>query len=254
LRDTTSRIAGCRAPKTFPASDVIVMLGDDPVDPEAHRPDTARRMLRYQRVRTINQEEVARDVVVVAASAGGIPAVIEILSYLPADLPAFLGVVIHRGRRAPADWSGMLARKARLRVVEPAAGDPLTRGFVYVAPTDANLVFVGDRVALDHTTKENYTRPAADPLFRSAALAYGPRVVGVVLTGCGSDGTKGLVEIARCGGLSLVQQPSEAAHPSMPASAIARDHVDASLTLAEIGQALVDLAWGRTSPSTSETG
>ena len=110
------------------------------------------------------------------------------------------------------------------------------------------MMFERDRIALSGGTKEHHTRPAVDPLFTSAALAYGPRVVGVVLTGGGHDGMRGLVEVTRAGGLSLVQKPSEAEHASMPEYAIAHDHVRAALTIDKIGDALVLLAQGEAVP------
>ena len=195
---------------------------------------------------TINSQEILRDVIVVGASAGGIRAVISLLSRLPADLPAFMGVVIHRGAVSMSNWSHSLASKTMLKVVEPTHGDSLVHGVVYVAPSDCHMTFAAGRIALDGGAKEHLTRPAVDPLFISAAQAYGPRVVGVVLTGGGHDGMQGLLSITNAGGLSLVQKPSEAAHASMPAYAIAHDHVRAALTIEEIGDALLLLAQGRT--------
>lgn len=202
--------------------------------------------MRYARPvgASINGEKVVRDVMVVGASAGGISAVIEILSRLPADLPAFMGVVIHRGADSTSSWAEVLGMKTKLRVVEPTQGDPLRRGFIYIAPADCHMRFEDDRIALDAGAKEHHTRPAVDPLFASAARAYGPRVVGVVLTGGGHDGMQGLLEITTAHGLSLVQKPSEAEHASMPEYAIAHDHVRAALTVDEIGDALVLLAQG----------
>lgn len=196
----------------------------------------------------INPQKLQRDVMVVGASAGGIRAVIEVLSRLPADLPAFVGVVIHRGAVTSEDWSRTLGSKTKLRVVEPSDGDPLVRGVVYVAPADCHMTFENDRIGLDGKAKEHFTRPAVDPLFISAASEYGPRVVGVVLTGGGHDGMQGLLHITAAGGLSLVQKPSEAAHASMPEYAIAKDHVAAALTVDEIGDSLVLLARGQAVP------
>ena len=193
---------------------------------------------------SINPEKIARDVIVVGASAGGIRAVIELLSRLPEDLPAFIGVVIHRGAVSKANWSNSLGMKTNLRVVEPANGDALMRGVVYIAPADCHMTFEHDSIVLDGGAKEHRTRPAVDPLFTSAALAYGPRVVGVVLTGGGHDGMQGLLAITTAGGVSLVQKPSEAEHASMPEYAIAHDHVRAALPVDEIGDALVRLARG----------
>ena len=196
----------------------------------------------------INPEKIARDVIVIGASAGGIRAVIELLARLPADLQAFVGVVIHRGATSTSDWSISLGMKTKLRVVEPTDGDPLTRGVVYIAPADCHMTFEHDHIALSGGAKEHHTRPAVDPLFTSAAKAYGPRVVGVVLTGGGHDGMQGLKDIATGGGLSLVQKPSEAEHASMPAYAVAHDHVRAALSIEEIGDALVLLTGGDAVP------
>ncbi|HUR49396.1 MAG TPA: chemotaxis protein CheB [Acidimicrobiales bacterium] len=192
----------------------------------------------------INQEKIARDIVVMGASAGGIQAVIAVLARLPAELPVVVGVVIHRGAHAQSNWSGTLGMKSKLRVVEPAHGDPLERGVVYVAPADCHMTFERDRAVLDAGAKEHRTRPAVDPLFSSAALAYGPRVVGVVLTGGGHDGMRGLLDITTAGGLSLVQKPAESVDASMPEYAIAHDHVCAALSVEQIGDALGALALG----------
>ncbi len=194
---------------------------------------------------TINPRKIVRDVIVIGASAGGHAAVIEILSRLPANLPAFIGVVIHRGAVSNANWSVSLGYKTALKVVEPADGDLLMGGVVYIAPSDCHMTFADDRVALDRGAKEHFTRPAVDPLFISAARAYGERVVAVVLTGGGHDGMQGLLHVTTAGGLCLVQKPSEAAHTSMPEYAIAHDHVRAALSVDEIGDALALLALGR---------
>lgn len=193
---------------------------------------------------SINPLKIVRDVIVIGASAGGHRAVIELLSRLPEDLPAFIGVVIHRGAVSKSNWSDTLGSKTKLRVVEPANGEPLRRSVVYIAPSDCHMSFGHECVALDHHAKEHFTRPAVDPLFVSAAHAYGPRVVAVILTGGGHDGMQGLLHVTTAGGLSIVQKPSEAPHPSMPEYAIAHDHVGAVLTVDAIGDALVLLARG----------
>jgi two-component system chemotaxis response regulator CheB len=192
----------------------------------------------------INSEKIARDVIVVGASAGGFHAVIELLSRLPADLAAFIGVVIHRGAASSSNWSATLGNKTQLTVMEPADGDALRRGVVYIAPGDCHMTFEFGRIGLDGEPKKHHTRPAVDPLFSSAALAYGCRVVGIVLSGGGHDGMLGLLDITNAGGLSLAQKLSEAEYDSMPAFAIAHDHVRAALTVDELGDALVLLARG----------
>jgi two-component system chemotaxis response regulator CheB len=193
---------------------------------------------------SINPLKVVRDVIVIGASAGGYRAVAEILSRLPQDLRAVIGIVIHRGAVSKSNWSHTLGSKTKLRVVEPKNGELLTRGVVYVAPGDCHMTFAHDHVFLDHDPKQHFTRPAVDPLFVSAAHAYGSRVVAVILTGGGHDGMQGLLHVTTEGGLSLVQKPSEAENSSMPEYAIAHDHVRAALPVDEIGDALVLLARG----------
>jgi two-component system, chemotaxis family, protein-glutamate methylesterase/glutaminase len=197
---------------------------------------------------TLNPLKIARDVVVIGASTGGHRAVVEILSRLPADLPAFIGVVIHRGAVSNADWSISLGYKTKLRVLEPTQGALLTRGVVYIAPSDCHMTFAEGRISLDGGAKEHFTRPAVDPLFISAARAYGARVVAVVLTGGGHDGMQGLLRVTTAGGLCLVQKPSQADQASMPEYAIAHDHVRAALSVDEIGDALALLARGQAVP------
>jgi two-component system chemotaxis response regulator CheB len=192
----------------------------------------------------LNPEKLARDVVVIGASAGGIRAVTEILSLLTSSFPAFIGVVIHRSASSTSSWSEVFEMKTAMRVVEPKDGDLLIRGTVYVAPADCHMTFEHDAIALRHAVKEQFMRPAVNPLFTSAARAYGPRVVGIVLTGGGHDGMRGLLDITEAGGISLVQKPSEAEHASMPEYALAHDHVRAALTVEELGAALPLLARG----------
>lgn len=192
----------------------------------------------------LNREKLVRDVIVVGASAGGIEAVSELLSLLPADLPALLGVVIHRGSRSQKSWSQMFAKKTRLQIVEPADGECLRRGVVYIAPADKHMTFRYGGVFLDSGAQRHHTRPAVDPLFESAAHEYTSRVVGVVLTGGGHDGTQGFEHIATAGGLCLVQLPAEATLASMPEHALAGGHVDAVLTIEALAHALATLALG----------
>lgn len=201
----------------------------------------------------INSEKTVRDVIVIGASAGGIRAVIKLLARLPADLPAFIGVVIHRGATTPTNWSATLGSETQLQVLEPSDGDRLTRGCVYIAPSDRHMRFESGRIKLDVRPKEHFTRPAVDPLFRSAALTYGSRVVGILLTGGGHDGMLGLLNVTRAGGLSIVQTLAEAEDDSMPAYAIAQGNVQAVLTISEIGHALALFVRGDVFPTAIPT-
>ena len=223
---------------------MAIGIRDHFVEVEGIRSSCDNPVSKFPMDTSINPLRIARDVIVIGASAGGHRAVVELLSRLPEDLPAFVGVVIHRGALSKSNWSHTLGSKTKLRVVEPTNGEPLRRSVVYIAPSDCHMTFGDDCVSLDHQAKEHFTRPAVDPLFVSAANAYGPRVVAVILTGGGHDGMQGLLHVTRAGGLSIVQKPSEAPHASMPEYAIAHDHVRAVLTIDEIGDALVLLARG----------
>jgi two-component system chemotaxis response regulator CheB len=184
-----------------------------------------------------------KDIVVVGASAGGIEALRSLVGALPADFPASVFVVQHLSPDAPSLLAAILERAASLPVEGARDGERFRPAHVYVAPPDHHLLL--DRGGVMRVTrgpKENRFRPAVDPLFRSAARAYGPRVVGCVLTGNLDDGTTGLLAVKRQGGTAVVQDPAEAVAPSMPLSAVRHVKVDYVLPLAEIGPLLVRLA------------
>lgn len=182
------------------------------------------------------------DIIVIGASMGGFHALKQLISELPADLPAAVFAVLH----IPADHESYLAeswgRHAKLPVLSAADGAHIRAGHVYVAVPDFHLRVSGVHMTLDHGPKHNFHRPAVDTLFTSAAETFGPRVVGVVLTGALDDGTSGLMEIKRCGGRSVVQTPSDAANPSMPTSALDCVPVDHCVPLSEMGRLLASLA------------
>lgn len=133
-------------------------------------------------------------------------------------------------------------RRGLLDAVQARNDMEIKHGRIYVAPPDHHLLVERGNVCIVHGPKENRHRPAVDPLFRSAALTYGPRVVGVILTGALDDGTAGLLAVKRCGGTAIVQDPDEAFYPGMPLSALQHVQVDYTLPLAAIGQLLVRLA------------
>jgi two-component system chemotaxis response regulator CheB len=193
----------------------------------------------------INTEQLKRDVIVLGASAGGVEALIALFAHLPAELPAIVACVLHRSPSFNVRLAWVLGRNAALKIAEPTNGDTAKPGIIYLAPRDHHLQFDDGRLAVTRGPREHFTRPAIDPLFRSARAAYGARVVGVLLTGAGDDGVTGLVQIKAGGGLAVVQDPAEAKVPSMPQSAVAYDHVDLILPLAKIGRALVQLAHGK---------
>jgi chemotaxis response regulator CheB len=183
-----------------------------------------------------------RDIVVVGASAGGVEALRTLLSGLPPDLPASVFIVIHRSAAVSplilVDHLGTDLSRVRGRVKIAEHGEPILRDRVYFAPAERNMLLERGWIRVEKSPKEYFHRPAINPLFRSAALAYGPRVVGVTLTGNLDDGTAGLWEIKRRGGVAIVQDPEEAEFKSMPQSALANVAVDFCLRLAEIGPLL----------------
>jgi two-component system, chemotaxis family, protein-glutamate methylesterase/glutaminase len=135
----------------------------------------------------------------------------------------------------------ILSRSGKLEAKHPADGESIQKGKIYVAPPDRHLLLEAGRIRLAKGPKENRFRPAVDPLFRSAAYAYGARVVGVVLTGALDDGTAGLWAIKDRGGIAVVQDPAEAEQPSMPSSALNNVQIDYCLPISEIPPLLVTL-------------
>ncbi|MDP4026760.1 chemotaxis protein CheB [Methylobacterium sp. NEAU 140] len=181
-----------------------------------------------------------RDLIVIGGSAGAIAPLRAILADLPADLPAVVLVVLHIPARGPA-LVRSLANAGPLAVHQAEDGLRLERGHVYVAVPDHHLIVFDGHITLGRGPRENMTRPAIDPLFRSAALHHGPRVVGVVLSGLLSDGAAGLDAIERCGGVALVQDPAEAEFPEMPTRARQATTAGLSLPAAAIAGTLSDL-------------
>lgn len=181
---------------------------------------------------------MARDVVVIGASAGGIEAVSKVLAELPGDFPAFIFVVVHLLAEHNSSLPRIFSRAGLLPAVHPKDREPFRKGIVYVAPPDRHLVIDENRVRLIRGPKENLHRPAIDPLFRSAAFQFRSRVIGVLLTGADSDGTSGLLSIKIKGGQTVVQDPQDALAPQMPFSALTNLRIDYVPPLKEVGPLL----------------
>jgi two-component system, chemotaxis family, protein-glutamate methylesterase/glutaminase len=184
-----------------------------------------------------------KDIIVIGASAGGLEALRALVAALPADLPASVFVVLHTSAESPGLLAGILDRAGPLPAASPRDGERIRRGRIYVAPPDHHLVVEPGAVRTTRGPKENRFRPAIDPLFRSAAQTYGPRVVGVVLTGYLDDGTAGLWTIKQLGGTAVVQDPADALVPSMPLSALHNVEVDYCVPLAEVAPLLARSAY-----------
>ncbi len=181
-------------------------------------------------------------IIVIGASLNGITALTQLVRALPKDFPAPILITQHVAAHSPGILPHLLTSAGSLPAQHPQDREALLPGRIYVAPPDRHMLVVGNVIRLSHGPKENLSRPAIDPLFRSAALAYGPAVVGVVLTGQLDDGTAGLLAIKDRNGVAMVQDPLEASAPSMPSSALRHVAIDRICKVAEMAPYLTMLA------------
>src|SRR5262249_41144663 len=182
-----------------------------------------------------------RDIIVIGGSAGATAPLKQILGRLPADLPAAVFIVLHIPAHGIGILSSVASAVARLPVRQAESGMIIENGHIYLAAPDHHLLIHEGHMILRRGPRENMVRPAIDPLFRSAALRYGPRVIGVVLSGVLSDGAAGLNAIKQCGGVALVQDPSDAIAGEMPQRALYATRVDICVPGARIGDVLSEL-------------
>jgi two-component system chemotaxis response regulator CheB len=189
-----------------------------------------------------SQSVDGHDIVVIGASAGGVEPLLGIAQSLPADLSASLFVVLHSDAGSMGVLPNLLGRAGALETRYAIHGECIEAGRILVAPPDYHLLVKKGHVAVVRAPKENRFRPAIDSLFRTAARAYGPRVVGVILSGTLEDGTHGLSVIKSFGGKAIVQDPEEAQMPGMPASACRHVEVDYVVPSAEIASLLARLS------------
>lgn len=188
------------------------------------------------------------DIVALAASAGGLTALIEVLSNLPINFRVPIVVVQHLDPRHPSLMAEILGRRTPLKVIQAKQGDQLIPGVVYIAPPNNHLLVNSDGTAsLSQSEMVHFLRPSADLLFESVAASYKERTIAVVLTGTGSDGAMGVEAIKKMGGTVIVQDDKSAEFAGMPSSAIKTGDVDFVLPLAEISSALVNLVMSHAS-------
>jgi two-component system, chemotaxis family, protein-glutamate methylesterase/glutaminase len=182
-----------------------------------------------------------RDIIVIGGSSGASAPLKDLLGRLPADLPAAVFIVLH----IPAQGIGILSTVAsaagKLPVRQAENGMQIENGQIYLGAPDHHLLLADKRIVLGRGPRENMVRPAIDPLFRSAALHYGPRVIGVVLSGLLSDGASGLNAIKRCGGIAVVQEPSDAIADEMPLRALEATTADLCVPGRRLGDVLSEL-------------
>ena len=183
-----------------------------------------------------------RDLVVIGASAGGVEALTALAARLPADLKAAVLVVLHLSPTHKSVLPQILRAAGPLPAKPAVDGEAILPGTIYVAGPDRHLVVEDSHLFLPRTARENGHRPAVDSLFRSAAVHYGARTVGVVLSGALDDGTAGLHAVKRRGGVTIVQDPEEALCGDMPRSALQNVEVDHCLPIAGIAALIARLA------------
>lgn len=178
----------------------------------------------------------------IGTSAGGVETLPKVLAEMPDTFGGSIFVVLHISPTCTSVLPQILQRASNLPALHPHDGETIKKGHIYVAPPDFHLWLSESCIRVTRGPRINRHRPAVDPLFETAAHNYGPRTVGVVLTGALDDGTVGLEAIRSCGGVTVVQDPTEAAVPSMPESALRNVKVDHCLTVAEIRELLVRLS------------
>lgn len=192
----------------------------------------------------IRKSDKISKVVVIGTSAGGLSALKELIGQLDKDFP--LPILIVRHISADATGNVVLDELNKFKTLKckhAKSGNNLKAGYIYLAPSDQHLM-IGDDLKLLVTkgAQENRYRPAIDPLFRSAAVAFGTGVIGILLTGYLDDGTAGMKAIKKCGGTCIVQDPADAQYPAMPKNALNNVEVDYCLPISEMGALLYKLA------------
>lgn len=185
---------------------------------------------------------MARDIIVIGASAGGVEALRQLVAAFPPDWKAAIFIVLHLPPDAESYLPDILDRAGPLPARHPQNGSKVSPGTVYVAPPDHHMILLDDRISVVRGPRQNQHRPSVDTLFRSAAYSFGPRVIGAVLTGSLSDGAVGLRAIRSRGGVAIVQDPREAAFPSMPRTALRLGDVDHCVPLADMAPLMARLA------------
>lgn len=192
------------------------------------------------------------DIIVIGASAGGVDVLAQLARHLPAGFPASIFIVCHFPVDSQSILPEILSRSGPLLAVHARDGEPVHPSHIYVAPPDHHLLLEDGTFRLRRGPRENGHRPAIDPLFRSAARAYGPRVIGVVLTGSLYDGVAGLMAVRAAGGLAVIQDPKDAFVAALPLNAVALAGADYIVPAAELAPLLVRLVQ-QPAPQTGET-
>jgi two-component system chemotaxis response regulator CheB len=190
-----------------------------------------------------------RDIIAIGGSAGSGAVLKRIVGDLPGDLQASVFISNHVPTHSPGYLAEVLAAKSNLPVSQAVDLQPIEPGHVYVAAPDRHLLLINGTIRLGEGPRENMVRPSIDPMFRSAALSYGARAVGVVLTGMLNDGASGLHAIKSVGGTAIVQHPIDAEADQMPLSALESTEVDHVASAADLGRVLAEVAASDAGPA-----
>jgi len=175
-----------------------------------------------------------RNIVAIGTSAGGVEALRCLVSKFPPDLPASVLVTIHLSSEFRSAMDAILTSAGPLPARFAGDGDVVANGQIYIAPPNRHLLLDGNQILLGQGARENNARPAIDPMFRSTAVCCGSSAVGVVLTGTLGDGASGLWALEQCGGVTVVQDPADAAFAEMPETALSRVRPNHVATLEEL--------------------
>jgi two-component system, chemotaxis family, protein-glutamate methylesterase/glutaminase len=183
-----------------------------------------------------------RDIIAIGTSAGGVQALLFLAKNLPRDLPASVLLTIHLPGHARSSLDDILSRAGPLPAQFAQDDEILRKAQIYIAPPDRHLLVDGDRLSLGEGPRENNSRPAIDPMLRSAAVCCGSRAIGAVLTGTLGDGASGLWTVRQAGGITVVQDPADAAFSEMPLTALNRAEPDHVVQLKDMPGLLSSLA------------
>lgn len=188
----------------------------------------------------VSRDRPRCDLIAIGASAGGLPALVDVLSSINSDFPAVV-IVQHLDPRHKSQMAALLARKTRKRVKEAEDGESLVGGTIYIGPPDEHLLVSGGKIQLAHSRLIRFSRPSIDIMFGSVAATYGARAIGVILSGSNRDGADGIAAIKRAGGITVAQDPATAEYRIMPQAAIDTGCVDLTVPLDKIGKTLTQL-------------
>lgn len=190
---------------------------------------------------TIEHVRSLRGVVAIGGSAGGVEALSHAAAALPADLPFAVLMALHLPPDAPSVLADIIGRRTPLETVAAEEGMPVEPGRIYVAVPGRHLLTLDHRIVLSEGPTENGYRPALNALFRSVAVAFGPKAVGILVSGVLDDGVLGLAAIRSRGGITMCQDPQDATFPALPRNALNAGVVDRTVRAADIGAMLTDL-------------